>query len=159
VNEWEQCTETAREALELFEELDDRFGAAWSAHSLGLALTALKQPAEARPYFEKALRMFSDAGDLTGIGLALYDFAALAGTLEDYERALKLRAAAAVVEERSGQALVSNMESYFDWLPDFNAHGLSTVDEARVRAEGEAFSTEEAVAYALSEESAQPEVP
>jgi tetratricopeptide (TPR) repeat protein len=158
-NEWRATADTALEAFELFEELGDRFGAGWAAHSVGLALTPLGELAEARRYLDRAMRSFSEAGDLTGIGLVLNDFAALAATEKDLERAIRLRAASWAIEQEAGQALVSNMESYYSWAPDPTQSGLTSEQEARLNEEGKAMSVEEAVAYALEGKTSQAEVP
>jgi tetratricopeptide (TPR) repeat protein len=157
--EWRECADTSREALELFDALDDRFGAAWAAHTVGLALMPLGELSEARDSLQRAMRMFDEAGDITGIGLVLNDFAALAATEGDFERALRLRAAAEEIELQAGQGLVSNLDSYYSWVPEVSESDVSTEDQARLRAEGAAFSTDEAVAYALPEEMAEGELP
>ena len=157
--EWGACADTAGEALVLFDELGDRFGAAWAAHTVGLALTPQGEVADARRSFARAMRMFAEAGDVTGIGLVLNDFAALAASERDFERAVRLRAAAEVIEIEAGQGLVSNLDSYYSWVPDVSESDLSSERQEQLRAEGESFSTEEAVAYALSGDPAQPEVP
>ncbi|MGH2709938.1 MAG: ATP-binding protein [Actinomycetota bacterium] len=149
--EWRECAVTAAEALELFNEMGDRFGAAWAAHSVGLALTALGDKEDARGSFARAMGMFTEAGDVTGIGLVLNDFAALAATEGDFRRAIKLRAAAELVEREAGQALVSNLDSYYSWVPDVSEGDIPADEQDRIRAEGEALSTEEAVAYALGD--------
>ncbi|MGH2690920.1 MAG: adenylate/guanylate cyclase domain-containing protein [Actinomycetota bacterium] len=157
--EWRACADTAEEALGLFDALGDRFGAAWAAHTVGLALTPLGETVQARRSFERAMGMFSEAGDITGIGLVLNDFAALAAAERDFERAIRLRGAAEVIEREAGQALVSNLDSYYGWVPDVSESDIAPEEQARLRAEGEAFSTEEAVEYALGGKSAEAEVP
>lgn len=148
---WRECADTAAEALAIFDELGDRFGAAWAAHTVGLALTALGEKADGRSSFERAMGMFTEAGDITGIGLVLNDFAVLAATERDFERGIRLRAAAEVIERQAGQGLVSNLDSYYSWVPDVSDSDIPPEEQSRLRAEGEALSTEEAVAYALGE--------
>jgi predicted ATPase/class 3 adenylate cyclase len=157
--EWRECADTAGEALHLFDQLGDRFGAAWAAHSVGLALIPLEETADAQRSLERAMGMFSEAGDITGIGLVLNDFGALAAARRDFERAIRLRAAAELIEREAGQALVSNLDSYPLGVPDVSESDLTPGEQARLRAEGEAFSTEEAVSYALGGKSAEAEVP
>jgi tetratricopeptide (TPR) repeat protein len=157
--EWRECADTAEEALVLFEQLGDRFGAAWAAHTVGLALTPLGERERARISFERAMGMFTEAGDITGIGLVLNDFAALAAAERDFERAIRLRSAAELIERVAGQGLVSNLDSYYSWVPDVSESDIAPEEQARLRAEGEAFSTEEAVAYALGQKSPRAEVP
>lgn len=149
-DEWKEAAATAAEALALFDELGDRFGAAWAAHSVGLNSIPLGDLVEARHHLRRAMTIFSEAGDLTGIGLVLYDFAALAATEKEFERAIRLRAAADAVERKAGQALVSNMEAYA-WVPDLSDSDLTAEQEVTIRHEGEALSVEEAVALAMEE--------
>ena len=92
--------------------------------------------------------MFSEAGDVTGIGVVLYDFSALAGTEKEFERAIRLRAAADRIEREAGQALVTTMAGYA-WVPDLSESGLTDEEKAAIRLEGEALSTEQAVAEAM----------
>ena len=147
--EWKEARDAAAEALRLFDELDDRFGAAWAAHSAGLNSIPLKEPEVAHSYLDRSMRMFLAAEDLTGIGLVLYDYAALAATEGDLERAVRLLGAAGRIEREAGQGLVTNMDSYFSWDPELRRKVVSMPDAERLRAEGEAFSNEEAAAYAL----------
>jgi predicted ATPase/class 3 adenylate cyclase len=148
--EWREAADAAAEALELFEQLGDRFGAAWAAHSVGLNLIPLGELESSRHHLHRAMSMFSEAGDVTGIGLVLYDFSALAATEKEFERAIRLRAAADRIERESGQAMVSNMEGYA-WVPDLTESGLTDEEEAIIRREGEALSTEQAAAEAMGE--------
>jgi predicted ATPase/class 3 adenylate cyclase len=148
--EWREAAAAAAEALQLFDELGDRFGAAWAAHSVGLNLIPLGDLAASRLHLRRAMGMFSEAGDLTGIGLVLYDFAALAATEKEFERAIRLRAAAAAIERQAGQGLVTNMENYA-WVPDVSDSGLTAEQEAAIRREGEGLSVDQAVAHAMEE--------
>jgi predicted ATPase/class 3 adenylate cyclase len=159
--EWRECADTAGEALDLYDQLGDRFGAAWAAHTVGLALNALRRTEEARSSLVRAMEMFNEAGDITGIGLVLNDFAALAATEGDFERAIKLRAAAEAIEREAGQGLVSNLDSYYSWVPDVGESDLPAEEQARLGAEGRSLSTEEAIEYALGEKETAPgrEVP
>ncbi len=149
-SEWREAADAASEALELFDQLGDRFGAAWAAHSVGLNLIPLGDLKGSRVHLRRAMGMFSESGDVTGIGLVLYDFAALAATEKEFERAIKLRGAADAIERKAGQALVSNMEQYA-WVPDFSTSELTEEQEANLRREGDGLTVEEAVALALEE--------
>ena len=156
--EWQECVDTSSEAMELFESLGDRFGAAWAAHSVGLASLPLGKTEEARSVLHRAMDMFTEAGDVTGIGLVLNDFAALAATEGDFHRALKLRAAAEAVELKAGQGLVSNLDSYYR-VPEVSEDDVPPAEQEKLRAEGAALSTEEAVAFALEVAAPEAEVP
>ena len=148
-SEWREARDAAAEALRVFDELGDRFGAGWAAHSVGLNSIPLQELESSREHLGRAMRMFSEVEDLTGIGLVLYDYAALAATEGDLERAARLLGAAGRIERESGQGLVTNMGTYFSWDPEL-LEKLRTFEKAdRLRAEGEAMTSEQAVAYAL----------
>ena len=147
--EWRKTIEAATEAYDLSMELGDRFGAAWAAHSVGMAAVPLTDFELARTFIRRALEMFAEAEDVTGIGLVVNDAAALASKQGDFERAVILRAAADEVERTSGQGLVSNMDSYYEWTPQIGKSDLSVEEQERLRARGREMSVEQMVAYAL----------
>jgi tetratricopeptide (TPR) repeat protein len=157
--DWREAADAAAEALSIFRELDDRFGAAWAAHSVGLNMIPMENLAASREHLRLAMEMFTEAGDMTGIGLVLNDFAILEASEQDFERALRLRAAAEMIERQAGQGLVTNMDTYYTWDPKLWDSDLSSEEEDRLRVEGEAFSTEEAIEYALGGKTAEAEVP
>jgi predicted ATPase/class 3 adenylate cyclase len=147
----------AESALKLFEALDDRFMAGWASYTVGLG--ALSQALgddgrrdwleEANRRFVHALRIFEEADDVTGYTLVLDSMAAGALHAGERERAATLTGAVANLERDSGTALNA-------WNRDalrFNPEELRRDPAlAGAIAAGEAMSTSEAVAYALSGE-------
>ncbi|HJP66528.1 MAG TPA: NB-ARC domain-containing protein [Actinomycetota bacterium] len=148
-NDWERSLGTATDALPLFLELDDRFGAAWSYHSIGLASSQLGKLDEATAALTEGMEIFLSAGDVTGVGLLLADFALLEATRGDHPRAARLRGASLEMERLSGQELISNVAGYIDNLEDVVRGSLSEDEYAGLQREGAAMSMEEAAAYAL----------
>jgi predicted ATPase/class 3 adenylate cyclase len=149
VQDWKASLDAATEALGLFIELDDRFGASWAYHSVGLASTQLGRLDEAEQAITEGLRQFAAAGDVTGLGQLLWDMSLLEGRRGNHERAVRLRGAAYEVQRRSGQALVTSLEEYVRDAETVARGAISDPDFNRLMAEGAAMSDEEAQAYAL----------
>lgn len=131
----------------LFRSLNDRFGLAWTRHMQGLNLVERGDAAAARSAFADAITLFGETRDVSGVVLLLDDFARLEADAGDMPRALRLSAAAAGLERRSGVQLAS-------WANQFLGLGRPSdlVDEAEwteALAEGARMTFEEAVAYAL----------
>jgi predicted ATPase/class 3 adenylate cyclase len=146
---WAESRDASREALELFLELDDRFGAGWCYHGIGVAAAELGDFGEARRALSDGLNLFVRVGDVTGIAMLLGDFAMLEGQRGECERASRLHGASLTAEQLSGQGLVSNLADFFPGLLDSIRGGLSEEEHGRLVDEGRAMSTEEAVRYAL----------
>ena len=147
----------AESALMRFEAIDDRFMVGWASYTVGISSLseALTDGAgelldEAKAHFVSALRTFEEADDVTGYTLVLDALAASAFLAGERERAATLTGAVTVLERSSGTTLNA-------WNRDalgFDPHELrSDPALADAIAAGEAMSTSEAVAYALSDES------
>jgi non-specific serine/threonine protein kinase len=152
----------ALHALELFEASGDRFMSGWAAYTVGLAdLTddqdATGGSAEARDdahrRFAQAMRTFREAGDLSGYTLVLDAFAVLAVRDGDRVRAARLTGVVGELEKSSGTALNPWNRGVLEFDPDDLRNDPSLADDL---ATGAAMSVEEAVAYALDEEAAEP---
>ena len=146
---WEPALEHGREARTLFRELDDRFGTGWAQHSIGLAAAFLGDVAEARDALEDGLRIFAGAGDVTGIGILLADLSVAEGLRGSHRTATRLRGAALALEERSGQALVSQIASYVPGLDEIVRGDLPPEEFEQLLQEGAAMDTDAAVEFAL----------
>ncbi|HEX9375144.1 MAG TPA: adenylate/guanylate cyclase domain-containing protein [Actinomycetota bacterium] len=146
---WADACENGEAALVLFRELDDRFGAGWAHHSIGLAATALGELERAERAFANGMEIFVAAGDLTGMGLLVGDHSVLEGTRGDHRRAVLLRGAALAAEEVSGQALISATGTYYPNLDEVIRGDLPDDDYERLLAEGARMDLGQAVDYAL----------
>lgn len=145
----------AERALEAFEAVGDAFMLAWSGYTVGLAALKEEQDAsaprpdlldEARGRFVKALRIFEEAGDVTGYALLLDALAIVAIRDGNRERAARISGAAAAIERSSGTGLNPWNREVLDFHPDeLRTH----TDTAAAWGEGESMSVADAVAYAL----------
>jgi predicted ATPase/class 3 adenylate cyclase len=158
VEDWERVAELASTSVEMYRGLDSRFGLAWALHLLGLALTLLDRPDEAQERLEEALRMFLEAGDRSALALLLGDFAILAASLGEGDRAIRLAGAAAAVEEAVGTGLLATSEGVTQRMSGLREL-LPAVESERVFQEGRAMAAEDAAAYALGEEQGQASTP
>ena len=105
--------------------------------------------ATAEPLVAEGLKLFSDAGDVSGVTLLLDDSGQLAQLKGERMRALRLAGASKALQATSGTDLAAIS----------NATGAKPVpapdreEEVGAWEEGRAMSSEEAVAYALRPES------
>ena len=137
------------EALPVFRRLGETFMLGWSLYDLGLLAVIEHQTDEARETLSEALRIFSDSADVSGFTLVLDAFAALASNGGDVRRAALLSGAVATLERQSGTGLNPSNRT----IVGFDPAPLRTNPEtAAAWAAGERMSAEEAVAYALSDE-------
>jgi len=136
------------EALPVFRRLGETFMLGWSLYDLGLLAVYEHKTVEARESLSEALRIFSDSADVSGFTLVLDAFAALASDLGDLQRAATLSGAVTTLERQSGTGLNPSNRI----IVGFDPTPLRTNPEtAAAWAAGERMSSEEAVAYALSE--------
>ncbi|MEA2633681.1 MAG: hypothetical protein QOH92_448 [Chloroflexota bacterium] len=134
------------EAVALNRKLDDQFGLGWSIHTLGLVTFNLGDFQRARQSWTEAIQLFAAAGDVPGIVLQLDNLSALARHDGDFERAARLWGAASTLQESSGTGLGRMLREEEGRT---GTEGLDGDEAARVLAEGQAMSLEQAVAYAL----------
>ncbi len=126
-------------------EAGDEFQAGWALYMLGSTATRAADFVPARDALREALRMFAAAGDLSGIVFCLESFAELAALMGDHHRAVVLEAAAGTVRASTGMELR-------DWTQQADEQTLrvlSEEEEAEARRQGDAMTTDEAIAYAL----------
>jgi predicted ATPase len=148
------------QAIERFRELGDPFGLAWAITMHGLAATLVGQRQLASRHFREALPIFAEVDDVSGIDSVLEHLARLAAAEGDPRRAVRLAAAAARVRGISESAI---MQMVYAGQPagarplmlDRAKLPLTPEEVDALAHEGEAMTTDEAVAYALAEEPAQ----
>ena len=152
----EQAREHALHALEVFQSIDDRFMIGWTSYTLGLgalskdlaAGRSANLRAEASRRLTDALRIFSDAQDISGLTLVLDAFAILAVREGDRERAARLSGAVVTFERTSGTGLNNWTRALLAFDPA-ELQGDPALADAW--ASGEALTAAQAVAYALEE--------
>ena len=140
------------EAVALNRKLDDQFGLGWSIHTLGLVALSLGDVQRARASWIEAIHLFAAAGDVPGMVLQLDNLSALARHDGDFLRAGRLWAAASAHQVSSGTGLGRLLR---EEEARSGREGLNDEEAARVWAEGQAMSLEQAVAYALQIEPVQ----
>ena len=133
------------EAIALFRELHDAFGLGWAMHTRALTAINVDDATTAEPLVKKALEMFNKAGDISAITILLDDAAQLARLGGDRMRSLRLAAAAASLQAKTG-AEVAMMANSLTGRP---VAGASDSAENEAWDEGFAMTTEAAVRYAL----------
>jgi tetratricopeptide (TPR) repeat protein len=143
-------SEDFRLALAKFHKVGDLTMEAWTLHMLGSALVRLDRLDEAETALRRALQMFHDASDTTGIPLVLDDLSSLAVAREQYERAARLWGAARALARTTGATLASVVEETIELTARPNVRNALGAEALDVLArEGEAMALDDIVAYAL----------
>ena len=136
------------EALEIFRDLGDRFHEGWALWGAAGSARRLGRFGESRARLAEGLQIFRDAGDVSSMVVFLGGFADLAAAEGDVERVLKLGGAAAA----SGEATDAGLGEWVGAVEERRQlveRRATDADAARLWAEGQAMSLDEAVAYAL----------
>jgi len=133
------------DALPLFRTLGDRFGEGWTHHTLGLAKYQLDEPGKGTDEFDEALRLFADAGDVSGITLSLLDLASALFALGRLDDAYRLVGAGKALATRTGAGLAQASQPSDGALPGLPPDPTDPTLIAAVVA-GAALSVDEAVA-------------
>ncbi|HKV30559.1 MAG TPA: adenylate/guanylate cyclase domain-containing protein [Candidatus Dormibacteraeota bacterium] len=144
--EYAEARPVLEEAVALNRKLDDQFGLGWSIHTLGLVTFNLDDFQRARASWIEAIQLFAAAGDVPGMVLQLDNLSALARHDGDFLRAGRLWAAASAHQVSSGTGLGRLLR---EEEGRSGREGLNDDEAARVWAEGQAMTLEQAVAYAL----------
>ncbi len=137
------------EAIGLFRVLDDQFGLGWAFHTRALAAINIEDAASAEPLIAEALELFAKAGDISAITILLDDASQVARLHGDRLRSLRLAAAAASLQAKTG-AEIAMMANVIAGRP---AASAANPDEKKAWDEGMAMPMEEAVRYALQRDS------
>jgi predicted ATPase len=85
--DFQSAVEVAKEALILYEKLNDRYGMAFSCRVLGYTYEALGLYEESRLFREKGLTIATEMKDQINRGWLLFELGELYQTLEDWSRA------------------------------------------------------------------------
>jgi predicted ATPase/class 3 adenylate cyclase len=131
----------------IFRELGDRFSLAWALRSAGLARLQRGELDAARASFTESLRLFADAGDVSGIAGLLQNFSNLALLEGDVRRAARLAGGSSGVANTGGADLKAFFEAQERWRV-----GDVELDREALAADvesGRAMSADDLVAYAL----------
>lgn len=134
-------------SIPIFRGQDDRFSLGWALHSLGLAASKTGDYPAARAAFDKAMGLFAEARDVSGIALLLLDFSGLALLEGEPERAARLAGGAAALQKSGGvdlASIVDATEGPWQVGGKLDRQALAAAIE-----EGRAMPTDEMIAYAL----------
>ncbi|TMF65693.1 MAG: adenylate/guanylate cyclase domain-containing protein [Chloroflexi bacterium] len=137
------------EAIVLFRGLDDQFGLGWALHTRALAAINVDDAATAEPLIAEAFDLFGKAGDISALTILLDDAAQVARLHGDRLRSLRLAAAAAAVQAKTG-AEIAMMANAIGGRPTAAA---TDAEEKQAWEEGMAMPVDEAVRYALTRNS------
>ena len=136
------------QAIEILRQVDEPFDLAWALHSEGLAATHLGEYDRAHRSLAESLDMLVAAGDASGFTILLGDYADLAKAEGDIDRALRLRGAAATLQDLTGSALEELMQTA--WSSYRLEHNIDSESARALFDEGRALTTEQAISYALA---------
>jgi tetratricopeptide (TPR) repeat protein len=136
------------ECIAAMRELDDRFGLAWALHAQALNDMKDGRLEAAHATIAESLRIFVEAGDVSGITLLLMDSAMLAALRGDLERAVRLFAAGERLRDESGAMLANVIEQW--QLPAADVVREASGRLTAARAAGARLTRDEAVRLALA---------
>ncbi len=137
------------EALGIFQELGDRFHEGWALRTVAGTARRLGRIDEARVRLAQGLQIFLDAGDISATVVFLDNFAELAAAAGDIERALRLAGAAAASQDATDVGLAEWVGAD-EWRQRLVERRATDTDAARLWAEGQAMTLDQAVEYALT---------
>ena len=147
--------EHGRHARDVFVRLGDSFMVGWATFTLALGALATDQGSEPRDpalleeasrSLAESLAIFSEAQDVSAYTLVLDTMALVAYRNGDLDRGARLTGAVSMLERTTGTGLNWWNRQVLDFVPD---DAYSDPRLAALVSEGEAMTTEEAVAYAL----------
>ncbi len=133
-------------ALETFEREDDRFMTAWATYTAALGSLVEHDRPEARRLLTRSLRLFQEAGDVSGYTLVLDSVAALLDQEGDPRTAARLAGQVTTLEKTTGTGLNPLNRGYYDHHPERLAADPATAD---AYADGARMAVDDAVALAL----------
>jgi predicted ATPase/class 3 adenylate cyclase len=150
LGELEEARRLFDEVIPIYRGRDDRFGLAWGTFMLGITELRSERLEEAIPLLREALSLLADAGDTSGIPLALAALSGAMAGMGEGERSARLAGAADSMERSIGGGLNAVNEQVEGW-DDRRRALLPPHEYERLFAEGGAMSVEDAVDYALEE--------
>ncbi len=146
--DWERSARYHLEALELARRAHNAFMIGWALHMTGSAEVRLGRLQAAHDHLSEALRAMLADRETTGIVLVLDDFSELANAAGDIRRSARLAGAARKLQDETGTGLAGFANELMD-RSNFSFGGLAAEEVERLRAEGRAMTTDEAVDVAL----------
>ena len=152
----EEAAEDLYEAQRRLRDIGDIASVAETRSHLGMVHLGQGHLGEAEEFLTSALRTFREINDQGGVAWSLERLAALAFARESFERAAVLVSAGASIRERVGSLLWAVYKSDVERLEsDIAAHLEPEVMERAIE-EGAALGLDDAVAFALKDDTAHP---
>ena len=100
LHEFDRAVSSLEEALDLFKDIEDRYGEGYTLVKLGDTYSELKQSTEAIDFFEQALEVRREVGDRWGEGETLQKKSLVLDAIGQHQQATEcLRAAVAIFDE------------------------------------------------------------
>ncbi len=150
MDEIDLAKDSIDQAIALFRRLGNQFGLGWGLFTRAVLALQLQDTLTARSTAFEALNIFNAADDVTGKVLGLDCIAELARRDGDNLRGARLAGASEAHEVTTGAGLGTIVGNREGWRSAVATTGA----EAAARAEGQAMSLDDAVAYALERDSA-----
>jgi predicted ATPase/class 3 adenylate cyclase len=135
------------QALPYFRGVGDRFHVADALAGVAQAYRLLGQYSAGRTAYLEGLRLFSEAGNLAGIGMTLEEMAALESSAGRHAEAVRLKGAAAAIRERTGASAPLTAMRLGD-VEGVAREAIGTEAVEKSFAEGRRMTIEEAVEFA-----------
>ena len=146
--EFRQGRENLFEALAIFEEAGDSFMTAWTRYTIAMTDIRLGDLETSLERLRAVLRVFHEAGDVSGYVLVLDALAFIALEAGDRERAARISGTVSVLERRTGTGLNPPNRIILGFDPEALRTDPALAGEW---AEGEAMSPDAVIDYALGD--------
>jgi hypothetical protein len=141
-----QARDYALRALEVFEQVGDRFMIAWSEYTASLADMLLGNRRDGTRRFSRALRLFRESGDVSGYTLVMDSASALLQDEGESQSAARLAGVVRTLERTTGTGLNAVNRTYYGYDPQALADDPATADAFLA---GTRMSVDDAVGLAL----------
>jgi len=147
LEEYPRAVDSLGEAISLFRSQGNRFGLGWALFVRALLALQFDDVPTASAGCLEAMRIFSEADDVTGEVLVLDAFAEVVRREGDSIRGARLAGASAAQQVATGAGLATVVALREGWRKDASP---LTDAEAKAHAEGASMTLDAAVAYALA---------
>jgi non-specific serine/threonine protein kinase len=148
-----QARSLAAESLAVFEEIGYRDGIIWALHGLARGAKRQGDIAQAQRLYQESLALCQALNDKLSTAICLEGLAGLAATENRPVRAARLWGAAAALCKITGAPLPPHTRTFCDHDEAAVRAQLDEATFAAVWAEGRAMTLEQAITYALGEDS------
>jgi tetratricopeptide (TPR) repeat protein len=153
--DYAQAHSLIEESLAIMRELGEKMGIAVSLGNLGHVAGNQGDYAQARSLIEESLGIFRDLGDKRGIAECLVDLGCVANDEGRADSAMRLLALGQKLAERIAYKFKPPAQEQFERCVSALRARVGEETFAREWAAGQQMSVEQAVAYALEEESSE----